>query len=80
MVDFRKVIEDYATKYEKGFTCDEQRDLCTKLDVDVDEYYEKLGINTCMVIDGDIITYHCDVEMAIGACLEKREQNPYEWD
>lgn len=80
MVDFRKVIEDYATKYKQGFTYEEQIDLCTKLNVDADEYHKKLGVNTCMVMDGKIVTYHCDVEMAIGLCLENREQNPYEWD
>lgn len=40
MVDFRKMIEDYATKYKQGFTYEEQIDLCTKLNVDADEYHK----------------------------------------
>ena len=74
------VVNDFPVKYEHGFTTSEIKKLLTEYDINEDTFYESLGINTCMVIDGQTITYHCDIEKALFCVVENRGQHPWEWD
>ena len=73
-------IYSYYTKHKEGFLASEIKDILTKYNIDEDKFYEALGVNTCMIIDGQTITYHCDVEKGLRCVIEKRGENFYEWD
>ena len=73
-------VYEYDTKHKEGFTNKEITSLCEKLSIDLEPFSKKLGVNTCMMIEGEIITYHCDVELAVRLCLENRERRLGEWD
>jgi hypothetical protein len=75
-----KIINKYPCQYEHGFTSLEIKKLLFKYGIDQEKFYIALGVNTCMVIDGKTITYHCDVEKGIRCVLENRQQNIEEWD
>jgi hypothetical protein len=74
------VIVTYKTKYDEGFTSDEITSLLKRYKIDENKFYEALGVNTCMVIEGQTITYHCDVEKGLRCVIEDRDQNILEWD
>jgi hypothetical protein len=44
------------------------------------EFNIAMGTNTVLVIKGEVVYYHCDVELALVRCVEKRELNPFEFD
>ena len=44
------------------------------------KFDDALGINTCMFIDNELITYHCDILTALRCVTENREMRSYEWD
>jgi hypothetical protein len=74
------VVNNFPVKYEYGFTASEINTLLTEYDLDENLFYQKLGVNTCMVIEGQTITYHCDIEKALFCLVENRDQNFLEWD
>ena len=73
-------IYEYPTKNEHGFIASEINDMLEKYSIDKDKFYTALGINTCMIIDGEVVTYHCDVLKGLRCVIENREQNFFEWD
>ena len=74
------IINNYPTKYPYGFTASEITNILEEYDIDKDKFYNALGINTCMVIDGQTITYHCDILKGLNCVLENRNQTFEEWD
>lgn len=76
------LVANFKTKNKEGFTNKEIRKLVAENfpNVTKEQFYEKLGVNTCMVIDGEVVTYHCDVETALICLVEGREKNIFEWD
>jgi len=44
------------------------------------DFNRALGVNTCMMHDGEIVTYHSDIELALITLIEDREKHLYEWD
>lgn len=74
------VVNNFPVKYKYGFTASEINTLLTEYDLNEDLFYQKLGVNTCMVIEGQTITYHCDIEKALFCLVENRDQNFLEWD
>lgn len=65
MIDFKKIVDEYKTKYTQGFIQSELKDLCTKLGIKEKDLNTAIGTNTCMIVDNEIITYWCDVENAV---------------
>ena len=78
--EVRQIIENYPTKHKYGFIESEIDDILKQLNIKKEDYNKKSGVNTCMLIDGEVINYHCDVELAINCCLENRDKNIIEWD
>lgn len=74
------LIYQYPTKNEHGFVASEIKDILTKYNIDENKFYIGLGINTCMVINGETITYHCDIIKGLLCVIENREQTFEEWD
>lgn len=75
-----KVVDNYPTKHKLGFTGQEIKELLEKHKIDGEKFYTALGVNTVGVIDGQSVTYHCDIEKGLRCVLENRQQNIMEWD
>lgn len=67
--NLEKIVYNFRNKYEEGFTSEEMSRLCKELKVDKDQFNEALGINTCVLIEGETITYHRDVLNALNKIL-----------
>lgn len=76
----QKKVFDYNTKYKEGFIKSEIEQLLEELNINEIRFYKALGVNTCMMIDGDIIFYHTDILKGVVCAIENREQNSLEWD
>jgi hypothetical protein len=73
-------IDSYPTKYEHGFLDSETKEILEKYEIDKDKFYTALGINTCMVIEGQTLNFHCDIELALRCVIENRDKTLEEWD
>jgi len=74
-------VYNYKTKYPQGFIASEEAELLKDYpDIDMEKYNDAMMGNTCMVIDGQTIIYHCDIEKALLCGIEKRGLYFYEWD
>jgi hypothetical protein len=81
--DFIKdLVGSYPTKNKEGFTSEEIKDLVANNfpHVTKEQFAEKLGINTCMVINGEVVMYRFDVRLALRLINEDRDVNALEWD
>jgi hypothetical protein len=78
--DVQKLIEEYPTKHKEGFIGSEIITIINKYGISSDAFFDALGVNTCMIIDGDMITYHCDIITALYCVLEDRDKHLWEWD
>lgn len=76
-------IYTYPTKHKEGFTDEEVKKFLKEYPEVKDKMYRfnraMIG-NTCMIKDGEIINYHCDILTALRCTLEDRELKPYEFD
>jgi len=75
-----EIVLNYKTKHLAGFTRVELLALLEKYSIDVDHFYDKLGVNTVMVIETEVVTYHCDILKGLRCVIENREQTYEEWD
>lgn len=78
---YRLVYENFKTKYEQGFTKDEIKSITEMFPVlNMDKFNDALMGITCMMIDNEIIVYHCDIEKALLCGIESRSLYSYEFD
>jgi len=75
----RDFIHDYPTKYKEGFTDKELKELFSLFpdnSINMDGYNNAVMGDTCMMIDNEIISYHCDVVKGInsGFILWRKEE------
>ena len=74
-------IYSYKTKHKEGFL---QTEIDTLLidypDINMDMFNDALMGNTCMVKDGKIVQYHCDIYKALICGIENRGLTVNEWD
>ena len=73
-------INTYPTKYQYGFLSSETNDILEKFEIDKDKFYTALGVNTCMIMEGQTLNYHCDIELGLRCVIEDREKTLDEWD
>lgn len=74
-------VYNYPTKSPYGFTNEEMAELLKKYpNVNMEKFNNAMWGNTCMMIEGKIITYHCDVAKALQCGLENRDLTVDEWD
>jgi hypothetical protein len=73
-------IDNYPTKYPYGFIASEIVNILEEYNIDKTKFYAALGVNTCMIFEGQTITYHCDVLKGLSCVLEDRNQTFEEWD
>ena len=81
MVKGIKIVENFKTISEYGFNREEMIEM-VKLypKININDFWDRLGINTGVIDNGHYITYPVDVELAIKCLLEGREKHPHEWD
>ena len=73
-------VYDYPTKHVQGFLGSEIMTILENYGIDNEKFFTALGVNTCMIIGGQSITYHCDILKGLRCVLENREQTFEEWD
>ena len=74
-------VYNYPTKHKEGFVQSEVYAILKDYsDVDMEKFNSALMGNTCMVKDGEIVQYHCDIEKALVCGIEKRNLRSYELD
>ena len=65
------LVFNYPTKYKEGFTNDEIKQLFANFpQINMEKVENAFMGNTCKVKDGLIISYHCDVLLALNCGLE----------
>ena len=74
-----RIVDDFKTKHEQGFTSEEIRELIKFYEFDSEKFYEDLGVNTGLLIAGDFITFCTDIEKAVRLALGGTI-HIYEWD
>ena len=75
------VFNKFETKHKEGFTQSEMEELLKKFPkINMDKFNGAMFGNTCMTIDEEMITYHCDVRSALYCGVENRDQRIGEWD
>jgi len=74
------IVYNWPTQHEMGFTGLEITTLLGSYLVDAEKFYDKLGINTVGVVNGQSVTYHCDILKGLRCVLEDRDQTLEEWD
>lgn len=77
----REKVYGYKTKHPEGFTNLELETLLQDYpNLNKEKFdYALMGI-TCMVKDGEVIIYHCDIESAINCGIENRNITLSEFD
>ena len=68
-------------KFDDGMTGEEILAVLRELKIEHGKFWEKLGVNTC-IVDKEtqkVLHYHCDIETALKCCLENREKSLEEW-
>lgn len=74
-------VNNYSTKNEQGFINKEIYELVKYFpDIKIDKFEDALRGNTGMLINGECITYHCDIIKALKCGLENRILYWHEWD
>ena len=70
------LINNFPTKHKEGFTTPEIDDLLKLFpNIETSKVDDALNYNTCEVVEGEIINYHCDVLMALKCGIENRDTN-----
>ena len=80
-MNIREKVYNYPTKHKEGFVKSKVDALLKKFpNIDMEKFNYALMGNTCMVKEGEIIQYHCDIEKALMCGIEKRKLRISEWD
>lgn len=79
--NIKEKVYGFKTKNKEGFTESEIGTLLKDYpNINMDKFKDALMGNTCMIIDDEIITYHCDVLTALRCGIENRKQYSWEFD
>jgi len=75
------IVNTFPIKSEFGFTTKEQEKLLKLFpNINKEKYDNALMGITCMMIDNQIIVYHCDIITALKCGTQNRNIKHYEWD
>lgn len=75
------IVYNYPTKYREGFTNSEIEEVLKNFPNLNRKFYDNtLYGTTCMMIDNEMITYHCDIENAIICGLRGTNIGGIKWD
>ena len=62
-----------TNKSKFGLTNDEIKVLLKERNINEKDFNKALGTNTCMIINGQTITYHTDIDKALRLLTNKNE-------
>jgi hypothetical protein len=80
-MNIKEKVYGYKTKHKQGFVQLEINELLKDFPgINMEKFNDALRGNTCMVIKGEIIQYHCDIEKALYCGVENRNLRLSEWD
>jgi len=75
------IVYNYPTKYREGFTNSEIEEVLKNFpNLNREFYNNALYGTTCMMIDNEMIIYHCDIENAIICGLRGTNIGGIKWD
>lgn len=60
-------------KSKFGLTNNEIKELLKEQKINEKDFYKALGINTCMIINVETITYHTDIDRALRLITNKNK-------
>lgn len=81
MDKIEKRLQKVKTKYSEGFTTSEIKDVLKLFPyIKKDKFYDALTGCTGRIIEGNFITYYCDILKAVYCGIENRALKHYEWD
>lgn len=76
-----KMVNEFSTKNKEGFTVEEQEKLLELFPgINREKYENALKGITCMMIEGALVIYHCDIITALRCGTGNRNIRYYEWD
>ena len=79
--ELEKKVLEFPTKNVEGFTYSEIQLLLKNYpSINHEKFNEALMGITGLLIDGEFITYHGDVLLALRCGLENRSPTSFEWD
>jgi hypothetical protein len=80
-IDIEKVVSAFPRESEWGFTEEELIQLIKLFPkVTKAKFNDAMGCNTCMIVNGKIRNYPCDVISALACVLQNREKTLAEFD
>lgn len=81
MKEVTEKVYSFKTKHKHGFTNNELDILLKDFpNISMEKFENALMGNTCILIGGDVVKYHSDIEKALICGLQNRDLNVYEWD
>jgi len=79
--ELQQLVYNYPTKYPEGFIWEEINQLLTKFsNINKDKFWNAMKGNTCIIRDGKIVSYYCDILTALYCGIENRDITEAEWD
>lgn len=79
--NIRKNVYEFKTKNKEGFVQSEINTILKDYpNINMKKFNNALEGITCMQINGEIVTYHCDIEKALLCGIENRDLHIWEWD
>jgi hypothetical protein len=74
-------VYNFKTKYPQGFVKQEIEELLSDYPkINKEKFDDALIGITCMMTNGELIIYHCDIDKALRCGIEDRDLKLYEWD
>jgi len=81
MENIREKVYSFKTKNKEGFVQSEIDTLLKEYpNINMDKFNNALRGNTCMMVDNEIVMYHCDIEKALICGIKNRNLGIGEWD
>jgi len=81
MENIREKVYNFKTKNKEGFIKSEIDALLKDYpNINMDKFNSALTGNTCIMVDNEIVIYHCDIENSLRCGIENRNLNSLELD
>ena len=81
MKKIREKVYNFKTKNKEGFVQSEINTLLKDYpNINIDKFNSALRGITCMMINDEIVIYHCDIDKALCCGIENRNLSSWEWD
>lgn len=80
-VNVHELVYGFKTKNKEGFVQSEIDTLLKNFpEINMEKFDGALMGITCMMIDNELVIYHCDIESALNCGIENRNLKTSEWD